>query len=207
MFCTKCGKQLSDDSNFCVGCGYKIDSDLQIAIKNSAQIANRQPSTLLMSATGKDCPKIFHMQLKSLGWIALGLIISFLILIFLPNIGSLFVTRDLINKNNRYIFIIIISVIIPSYKNIPIFLNTLKIQKTFINVYNDRLEGVALNESSLVHFNITYKQIINSGVDFNKNELKIRTEDLLYLCYAKNPYEIEEIIISKTENSNNSNDD
>ena len=188
MFCSKCGKQLPDDSQFCSSCGYKIGT--QVVVNEPTQVVNQQTSGLLMSATGKDCPKIFQIQLKLLGWIALVLII----LLFL------------FHFRNRILIFFIIFISFATYKDISQFFKTLKMKKTFINVYNDHVEGIAIKKSSLVYFNLTYKQIVNTGADINTNELKIRTEDLLYICYAKNPYEIEELIISKCENNNTKDD-
>jgi len=49
MFCSKCGKQLPDDSQFCAGCGYKIGT--QVVINGPSNII-AQPQILTKQRHG-----------------------------------------------------------------------------------------------------------------------------------------------------------
>ena len=190
MFCSKCGKQIPDDSQFCAGCGYKIGS--QVVINESSHIATHQTSTLLISAKGGECSDLTGLYIKTLTWFILGIIALFLRFIILP---IPFPSRD-----NRYIDIIfIILPIFSFYQSIITLLKTVKINKTFIIVYNNHLEGIGIKDSSPIYFNLTYKQIVSTGAALDKNELLIRTDDSLYTCYAKNPNKIEEIILERMD--------
>jgi len=184
MFCSKCGKQIPDDSQFCAGCGYRIGS--QVVVNESPQIANHQTSTLLIS--GKSTSIIFDMMnaIFKLFFGFLFLFNSSLVLL----IVSFFIT---FNLPKIWIYLISIFLILSSIPNIH---NIYCKIKTHINVYNDHLEGVATDH----HFNLTYEQI--GAVDINNEKIIIFTKDtnIKYECYADNNIEIEEIINNKRKN-------
>lgn len=42
MFCRKCGKEIKDDSNFCMACGAKVDEKVQIQKEKKNKKANKK---------------------------------------------------------------------------------------------------------------------------------------------------------------------
>jgi len=176
MFCSKCGKQIPDDSQFCAGCGYKIGS--QVVRNESSHIATHQISKVLISGTKYRIPfsEIFLTAVLGPG------VVIFFTLIFITHF-----------LEGRRFFIILLIAIIPLIIRIIERINEIIIIKqSAINVFEDRIEG-----NNIIIF---IKEIIKVNVRrAHRDTLEIHTNRRMFKFNLFNASDVENIILERMD--------